>query len=902
MSLDSLLKFISSSSSRDNADSDLAFAEVSESGRITSINPFGRLAWGWRNGTELSADLKFALECLDGDEPVELPLTMGGLHLRGMRTENETGWFLIGYEPDEESSTGDQFSFRALMDQIPQPALCLNTTGLAWYVNAAAAKELGQDASELTGRPALAEIINPEDRWKLAELMELAARDGSSHASIRFGRHSRLGVLHLVQSVKDEFQAVLLPVSENDDLIDGSYVQESFYQSFLEQGPVGVLYLDATGTVTFENHCFRSLVGENPEASWLGLRLAEIAALPGDTATKLLRVCENGETLTFTADLLDLQTGKVGHHVQIHASGIRHPEGHIIGAALLVEDRTELVKHERELELIQESERVRNTLRELAMDDQNPASFRDQAVTLLGSAVGAASASLMGLSVGKDRFVEIAHWNFSGTPSPGVSFQRSELESFESLHFGTHLHCAEKTDAAICSHFDANSCWIDPVRDNGQFAGHFVFSFVDDTWDDALASPSRINEFVRLFEALYSRIQLAARYRNTVAAIDDALFGFSLFKNGGRRFHFATAQFELLTGYHPSELLDDTHSRIDWVNDIVHKEDASLVRAHNKTLQDGHESRVTYRVHHRDGTIRWLREHATPRTDATGMTAVNGILSDVSEQKAAELVLLQAKKEAEASDESKTAFIATLSHEIRTPMGAVNGFAQILEKELEEFEEELPYDLPEQVHEFVTAISERSQKLLTLVDDLFELSNIEMGKATLERRELDLAGIIRASVEKSRAAIERKGIDLNLNLRAATLKVRADKRRLAHVFDNLLSNATKFTETGSIRVDVSQSTSQVKIEIIDTGIGISEEYREKLFDSFTQEEDWRNRRFEGTGLGLTLVKRLVEMMGGAIEVESVKAKGSTFRVTLPLIVRDDDSHVPSFLLRTGRSS
>ena len=900
MSLDSLLKFISSSTSSENADTDLAFAEVSASGRISSLNPFGRLAWGWRVGSELPSDLQFALECLEGDVPVELPLIVGGLHLRGMRTEDGTGWFVIGYEPGQNHSAADQFSFRALMDQIPQPAFCLNTSGLAWYVNEAAARELGEPAEELKGRSVLAELIDPEDRWKLAELMELAAKDGSSHASVRFGAATRVGVLHLVQSVRDEFQAVILPVSESGGLSDGSYLQESFYQSFLEQGPVGVLYLDASGTVTFENHYFRTLVGESPEASWLGLRLDEISLLPADATKSLLDVCKSGDAKTLTVDLIDSETDQVEYHVQIHAAGIKHPDGKIIGAALLVEDRTELYRREQELDLVQQSSGVRNALRELAMDDQSPASFREQAVALLGSEVGADQAVLMGLSVQKDRFVDIAHWSRSGEASSRISLSRTSLADVEHMQFGSHFRVSEESEASICNQFEAQSCWIDPVRDNTQFAGYVVFCWNGPIPDTGLASPSRLNEFIRLFESLYSRIQLASRYRNTVAAIDDALFGFSLFPTGGRRFHFATAQFELLTGYHSSELLDDSSARVDWVDDIVHNDDASLVRAHNKTLQDGHESRVTYRVHHRDGTVRWLREHATPRNDATGMTIVNGILSDVTEQKAAELVLLQAKKEAEASDESKTAFIATMSHEIRTPLGAVNGFAQLLEKELEEFEEELPHDIPEQVHEFVSAISERAQKLLSLVDDLFELSNIEMGKATLEKRELDIQSILRSSVEKARPAAERKGLNLDLKAHNTNLRIAGDRRRLAQVFDNLLSNATKFTETGSITVDVTASAADVKIDVTDTGIGISAEYRGQLFNSFTQEEDWRNRRFEGTGFGLTLVKRLVELMNGSIDAESTKGSGSTFSVTLPLVTQEVDPSSQRFRAQTSR--
>ena len=128
--------------------------------------------------------------------------------------------------------------------------------------------------------------------------------------------------------------------------------------------------------------------------------------------------------------------------------------------------------------------------------------------------------------------------------------------------------------------------------------------------------------------------------------------------------------------------MEDSSRGVNWMESVIHVDDSPLVRAHNKTLMEGHESRVVYRICHRDGSTRWLREHATPRRDATGMTAVNGIISDVSEQKAAELVLLQAKKEAEASDRGKTAFIATMSHEIRTPLGAVNGFRSSCRKSL----------------------------------------------------------------------------------------------------------------------------------------------------------------------------------------------------------------------------
>ena len=880
MSLDSLLHFISSSGSRHETEADLAFAEVDVQGRITSINPFGRLAWGWRAGTQLDEDFLFSLEGLDTDRPEELPIKAGGLHLRGMRISNREGWFLIGYEPGQKSEQGQQVSFRSLMDRIPQPALSINTEGLARYVNEATARALETDASRLIGRPALSELICPEDRWKLAELLELAAREGSSHSSVRFGRLARSGVLHIVQSVTDEFQALILPLMGQslDEAVP--LVPEAVYQSFLEQAPVGIVHLDARGTVTFENHHFRTIVGSSPDESWLGLPMEGIRRLDATEVAVLSQAVRQGNDWSGQLTLRDGISGDVTHHLSVHASPIRHPETERIGTALMIEDRTELVEGRQEIAFLERSESVKSSLRELATEHSNPASFRSAATRLLGEQTGASTAILLGLSVVKERLVDVASWSSESGIETDLSISRETLAPFETSRFGQfltpdHVHSLRLGNGR-------GEWWVDPFHDNDHFAGYLLLRWNPGERDGEWVTSARLNEWIRLFEYLYSSIQTAARYRMTVSAIDDALFGFAFLPDRGRRFHFVTEQIEVLTGYHPSELMHSDDRGVSWMHDVVHADDAPLVRAHHRTLQDGHESRVTYRIHHRDGSLRWLREHATPRTDATGLIGVNGILSDVSEQKAAELVLLQAKKEAEQSDRSKTAFIATMSHEIRTPLGAVNGFAQLLERELDEFEEELPYDLPDQVREFVGAISERSQKLLNLVHDLFELSNVEMGKATLNMSSQDLTRLVQKSVAKHRPEAEGKNLVLRSDPRLKRAVARVDERRFGQVMDNLLSNAIKFTEQGTIDVDLFTSGRDMVVEVRDSGIGISEDYLDQLFEPFSQEEDWRNRRFEGTGLGLALAGRLTEMMGGRIEAESAKGLGSTFRVMLPM--------------------
>lgn len=885
MSLDSLLHFISSSGSDPHEDADLAFAEVDAHGRITSINPFGRLAWGWRTGTQLEGDLLLALDGLGTDSPEELPIMLGGLHLRGMSFGDKDGWFLIGHEPEHGPEAGQQLSFRSLMDRIPMPACSLNTNGLARYANAAAAGVLGLDVASMVGQPVLAELIHPEDRWKLAEVVELAAGDGSSHTTVRFGHSGQTGVLHVVQSVPDEYHAIILPISGELGVPQSRIVPETFYQSFLEQGPVGILYLDAQGRVTFENHHFRSIVGSSSSDSWLGFPLSAVRILDQDAASDIMAALDEGTPWTGKVSLRESEDGPVRNHLQIHAAPIKHPDGHRIGAALMVEDRTDLEQGKQTLVHYERLESVKADLRALSSSCPAPAGFRQKATELLAEVFGADQAFLLGLSMPKERLVEIARTHAESDVDT-ISIARAPLAFAEAQRFGSFILPTESYGLPLP---ERGEMWLDPVHDNEQFAGFVALVWESGSRDVEWASEARMNEVLRLFESLYSSIQMAARYRTTVAALDDALFGFSFLPGMGRQYYFITDQIEMLTGYHASEISGVATRKVDWMSDVVHPDDAPRVRAHHRTLQDGHESRISYRIRHSDGNVRWLREHATPRTDATGLISVNGILADVSEQKAAEIVLLQAKKEAESSDQSKTAFIATMSHEIRTPLGAVNGFAQLLEKELDDFEEELPYDLPDLVREFVSAISERSQKLQALVEDLFELSNVEMGKASLQIRSRDIVSMTCSVTDQHEIHAAEKGLEFVVVLPESSCFAMVDERRYRQVVDNLLSNAIKFTDRGRVRLRITTSGDEVSVSVEDTGVGISEDYQERMFDPFSQEEDWKNRRFEGTGLGLALVNRLVDMMGGRVEVDSRKGFGSSFTIHLP---KGEEAHSP----------
>ena len=225
----------------------------------------------------------------------------------------------------------------------------------------------------------------------------------------------------------------------------------------------------------------------------------------------------------------------------------------------------------------------------------------------------------------------------------------------------------------------------------------------------------------------------------------------------------------------------------------------------------------------------------------------------------------------------KNVFIAMMSHELRTPLGVMNGYAEILGQELAEYESSTGNTLPPQIKEFVGAIHENTQRLLSMVNEFFDLSNMRQ----LRLSPISLHDTLIPVAKKAQSILAGKDVEFVLTLAPENPMIRANQKRLKQVLKNLLSNAVKFTQEGSVSIESRLEGEQVVIEISDTGVGMSQEHLDRLFTPFVQEDDRLNRDFAGTGLGLALAKLLVDLMDGRIEAESEKGKGSTFRIYLP---------------------
>ena len=253
------------------------------------------------------------------------------------------------------------------------------------------------------------------------------------------------------------------------------------------------------------------------------------------------------------------------------------------------------------------------------------------------------------------------------------------------------------------------------------------------------------------------------------------------------------------------------------------------------------------------------------------------VLRDVTARRVMQQQLESALEDAVLANAAKTRFLANMSHELRTPLNAIIGYAHILHEDLED-------DVDEQNKRDIDAILTAGQHLLALIADVLDLAKIESGKTQLERRDFQLDEVL-GELEltfSNLAESQENTLDFSNEVRGLTLH--SDEQKLRQILTNLLSNANKFTKNGhvSLRVFSAFEDTQLVFEVADTGIGMTEEQLERVWDEFTQADESTTRRYGGTGIGLALVKKLVAVMGGDIKAESSPGKGSRFTMMLPM--------------------
>ncbi len=317
----------------------------------------------------------------------------------------------------------------------------------------------------------------------------------------------------------------------------------------------------------------------------------------------------------------------------------------------------------------------------------------------------------------------------------------------------------------------------------------------------------------------------------------------------------------------------------------VHPEDRSAVISALKRVDRQDSVVIDHRVVHPDGTVLYVSEMAEVVRDDTGRALrIVGTTQDVSDDKAAEHALVKAKQAAEAANRAKSSFLATMSHELRTPLNAVIGFAQLLEHLGSGPDAAGPEASRSAVkyREYVGHIRESGEHLLSVINDILDLSRVESGLSVLSESPVDIAELARRTAGLMEAKARDGQLQLRVSLPDRPLRLHGDERAIKQILLNLIANALKFTRPGGrVVVELRVTGGALEMAVQDTGIGIAEEDQQQVFEPFFQVESELNRRFEGTGLGLPLVRSLVELHGGQIALHSVPDEGTRISVLFP---------------------
>ncbi|NDV26720.1 PAS domain S-box protein [Desulfovibrio sp. JC010] len=375
-----------------------------------------------------------------------------------------------------------------------------------------------------------------------------------------------------------------------------------------------------------------------------------------------------------------------------------------------------------------------------------------------------------------------------------------------------------------------------------------------------------------------------SRFKTIAENSKDLIYRFSV---PNKKFEYVSPSCLDITGFPPGTFYENSQFFFDLIHpdfqDFMHQQ--WLDMAYGKM-----EPLVEYRIIDRYGKTKWLQQSNVPLYDKKGNPVrVEGIVRDVTELKNALERVEQERARAEAASNTKSEFLANMSHEIRTPLNGIMGMLQLMDAD----------EPPAQQGEYINAAMQASRRLNNVLSDILDLARVEAGKLSLCYREFNPAEELKHVFELFEVTSRHSGVKLELRLAADLPRtVIGDSARLQQILTNIVGNALKFTHDGHVVIDAillphfSDGKSHLLFSVEDTGVGIPENKMDVLFQSFTQVNQGYTRQYQGAGLGLSICKRLVELMDGSISIESTAGEGTTFHVSIPFALPESEKLFP----------
>ena len=747
---------------------------------------------------------------------------------------------------DNEGNAANQIDALALLAQNANAVFWVadaNTEKLL-YINEAAKDVFGWDPEELSTKDAWrSEIVVAEDLSRLNQRIENLTAGKPATVLYRVLKaggkqrwvEDRISLLENGSKIGGVITDVTLQVLERQRL-EGI---EAAYQSLAEAIPMSLVRKDEKGRILYANqkycktskHSLDDLIGKT-----------SFDLFPADVAKRLAekdqRVLKQREVFR-TTEKHARSDGKKSAYIESYTVPILNAAGSTIGYQVVFHDIS-LTKH-----LEEASDRERYLLKALLDAIPHMVYFKDSQSRFIR--VSQSLANQFSLESADDMV---------GLSDEDLMEDSEERMLDEQSLFTGEIDILEKEEEVVLSDGEIMWCLTTklPLKDlNGNPVGTFGIS--------------RCITEQKLAEAELSR------ERDRLTTIIDNIPDFIFLKDrAGRFINCNRALIDALEVDSIDEVIGKTDFDF-WPPELAanYVADDQMAMRDGQPLNDQQEKMIDA-----DGGERWLLTSKVPLFDEEGeVTGLVGIARDITKTVRINHELSAAKDLADSANRAKSDFLANMSHEIRTPMNAIIGMTELL----------LDTKLEKQQQDYMQMIQGSGESLMSVINDILDFSKIEAGKLELDPIPFGLRGSIGGAMKSLAMRAHDKNLELAFRVQHEVPEALiGDIGRLRQVIINLVGNAIKFTEEGEVVVDVGVSRNEgdhveLLVKVQDTGIGMSEEACEKVFEGFQQADTSTTRRYGGTGLGLTISSRLVEMMGGQIGVKSKPSKGSEFYFT-----------------------
>ena len=769
-------------------------------------------------------------------------------------------WERVAEERTAELAESES-KFRAIFDQTVQLMAVLDRDGNLLEANRAALELAALELDDVLDQP-----FWDAPWWSHSAELQHSVREAARQAAD--GEFVRFETTHVAPDggvrivdftltpVVDENGAVLFLLPMGHDITERQAATEESRKlsRAVEYSPASVVITDRQGSIEYVNPAFTEVTGYAPEeAIGRNPSILNSGQQPAEVYAELWQTISGGAS--WRGELCNRKKSGELYWESASISPIINDGGGITHFVAVKEDITERRAAQ---EALAEAEERRRMILESAgegifgVDLQGRVTF-----------VNGAAARLLGYEAeeltGQPVHNLIHHSRPDGTPYPVEDCPMRRAYTDGTVHQIDDEALWRKDGTGFAVEYSAT-----PIRKQDQVVGAVV------TFGDITARKQAAEELERINFLSDSALDL------THAGYWQIDYDDPDFYTSSER---AAAIFgEPAKDDHRYHLVHEWHSRIAAVDpDIAEKTGEHYAAAVEGSIPL-YDATYPYR-RPTDGRVVWVRAIGSVVRDADGAARhMYGVAQDITEQKQAEAELVAAREAADAANQAKSAFLANMSHEIRTPMSAILGFTEILSRLIRE---------PQQT-DYLRSIQTSGKSLLSLINDILDLSKVEAGKLELEYEATNPRTVFEEMQAVFSQKVAEKGLDLLIEIDPdLPPAVVLDETRLRQVLLNVIGNAIKFTDAGHVKLSVrnrypddNRSKLDLVFEVEDTGIGIPEDQIDKIFGAFEQRAGQSINDYGGTGLGLAITRRLVEMMNGEISVTSEVGKGSTFHVTL----------------------